>query len=110
MGKRSSNPISVEVFVNGQQLAMALDTGAAVSIISDKTWKTLFTDQKLQKSTLVLRIYTDEPIRVVGQLNLRVTYRRQSAKLVLIVVGSDGLSLFGRNWLKYLRLDWKSIA
>lgn len=32
-GTRSSNPIEVELLANGVQLAMELDTGAAVSII-----------------------------------------------------------------------------
>ena len=107
---RSSNPINVPVLVNGRQLEMELDTGAAVSIISDETRKTLFADQKLRKSTLVLKTYTEEPMQVVGQLNVRVKYGVQEAKLVLVVVGGNGPSLFGRNWLKYLRLDWRNIA
>ena len=107
---RSSNPINVPVFVNGRQLTMELDTGAAVSIISEETRKTLFVDQKLRKSTLVLKTYTEEPMQVVGQLNVRVKYGIQEAKLVLVVVGGNGPSLFGCNWLKCLRLDWSNIA
>ena len=49
-------------------------------------------------------------MQVVGQLNVRVKYGVQEAKLVLVVVGGNGPSLFGRNWLKYLRLDWRNIA
>ena len=37
LGKRASEPIAVDVFIDGKQLAMELDTGAAVSIISDET-------------------------------------------------------------------------
>ena len=49
-------------------------------------------------------------MEVVGQLNVRVKYGDQEAKLVLVVVGGNGPSLFGRNWLKYVRLDWPRIA
>ena len=41
---------------------------------------------------------------------MNVQYHNQEANLVLIVVEGDGPSLFGRNWLKYLRLDWNKIA
>ena len=107
---RASEPISLLVLVNGKKLTMELDTGAAVSIISDKTRKSLFSELKLNESSLILKTYTDEQMKVIGQLNVRVKYGDQEEKLVLVVVGGDGPSLFGHNWLKYLRLDWGKIA
>ena len=41
---------------------------------------------------------------------MKAQYGSQVAKLVLVVVAGNGPSLLGRNWLKYLRLDWKQIA
>ena len=38
------------------------------------------------------------------------SYKAQPANLSLIVVSGMGLSLFGRNWLTTLCLDWKSIG
>ena len=49
-------------------------------------------------------------MKVMGQLNVHVKYGTQSAPLVLVVVAGNGPSLFGRNWLKYIQLDWKHIA
>ena len=49
-------------------------------------------------------------MQIVGQLNVRVQYGEQTASLVLVVVAGNGPSLFGRNWLKYIRLDWGRIA
>ena len=37
-------------------------------------------------------------------------YGKQKAQLVLIIVAGSGPTLFGRNWLQHLRLDWKRIA
>ena len=108
--EHSSNPINLQVLVNDRQLTMELDTGTAVFIISEETRKTLFADQKLCKSTLVLKTFTEEPMQVVGQLNVRVKYGTQEAKLVLIVIGGNSPSIFGRNWLKYLCLDWSNIT
>ena len=110
MGTQSSPPVEVDVVVNGTSLTMEVDTGAAVSIISEKTRRALLPHLKLHASDLVLRTYTEEPIKVIGTLNVRVQYGSQAEKLVLVVVGGDGPSLFGRNWLRYLRLDWNKIA
>ena len=54
LGERSSDPINVQLMANGRELSMEFDTGAAVSIISDKTRKGLFPDLKINKSSLVL--------------------------------------------------------
>ena len=110
MTDRASEPYKVPLVVNGKKLLMELDTGAAVSIISDHTRRSLFPDLPLRDSSLTLRTYTEEQMEVVGQLNVRVQCGDQVEKLVLVVVGGNGPSLFGRNWLKYLKLNWPKIA
>ena len=40
---------------------------------------------------------------------MQVRYGDQTQKLVLVVVSGNGPSLLGRNWLKYIRLDWSNI-
>ena len=81
---------------------MELDTGAAVSIVSDVTKRRIFPDVKLRKSKIILKTYTDQKMTVIGQLNVHVKYGTQSAPLILVIVNGNGLSLFGRNWLKYI--------
>ena len=48
-------------------------------------------------------------IPVLGQLKAEVGYKDQQATLTLLVVKSDGLSLFGCDWLAAFHLDWVSI-
>ena len=93
------SPIQIPLKVEGKPLTMELDTGAAVSIISEATRRAMFRQLKLRKSTIVLKTYTDEPMQVIGQLHVHVQYGSQTQPLVLIVVAGDGPSLFGRNWL-----------
>ena len=69
-----------------------------------------FLDEPLHDSSIVLKTYTGERIRVMGQLNLRVAYEGQKQNLVLIVVEGNGPILFGRNRMKYIRPDWHQIA
>ena len=93
----SPSPIEVQVTIEGKDLKMEVDTGAAVSIISDSTRVELFSHLKLHLSKVVVRTYMDELIEVVGELNVNVHYGEQRKPLA-----GDGPSLFGRNWLKYL--------
>ena len=88
---------------------MELNTGAALSIISQKTRKAVFPDEKLRHSKLILKTYTNEPLKVMGTLNVQVQYEDQLKKLVLVVVAGNGPNLFGRNWLNHTSLNWKKI-
>ena len=83
LGERSSKPIEVSLIVNGKRLTMELDTGAAVSIISEATRKELF---PVHPSNILLKMYTEEQIRLMGNLHVRVQYGDQAAKLLLEMV------------------------
>ena len=91
----SSHPMEVTVTVEDKPLVMEVDTGAAVSIISEATRTKLFPHLKLHKSKVVLKTYTDEPIQVKGQLNVHVNYNGQTSPLKLVVVDGAGPNLFG---------------
>ena len=111
IGKPSSvHPITVKLQVNHRKLTMEVDTGAAVSIISEETQKKLFPDARLIRAPVKLRTYTGEPMPVVGEMSVEVKYGSQTSRLTLIVVEGTGPSLFGHDWLQHLRLDWKSIG
>ena len=49
-GKYSNDPVYVHMLNNGKKLSMELDTGAEVSIISEKTKKEIFPEEKLRPS------------------------------------------------------------
>ena len=45
----------------------------------------------------------------MGQMKVEVTYGAQRVKLPLILVSDDGPSLFGRDWIIKIQLNWKEI-
>ena len=108
--KSATCPITVDVQINGKQLPMEVDTGAALSIISERTWKKNFPGITLKKADVVLKTYTNERMTVMGELLVQVAYKQQCEHLPIVVVAGDGPSLLGRNWLKHIRLDWNSIC
>ena len=104
-----TDQIIVPLTLNGQQLDMEVDTGAALSIISEATQQRLFPMEMIHPTDVILKTYSNETLEVKGKLHLHVKYEDQTAKLTLIVVAGKGPSLLGRNWLKYIRLNWTKI-
>ena len=100
----------VNLEMNGIQLTMELDTGAGVSLVSEKTWVEELGKPELSSIDLPLEGYPNRPLRVLGQCHVDVKVHGKEAMLPLIVVEGDGISLFGRNWLQSLKLNWMEIA
>ncbi len=102
----SRNGIMLDLTVDTKPLQMELDTGASVSIVSEKTWKTVLDAPALAVSPIKLKTYTGHQLKVLGQLLVQVQYGDQTRQLPLLVVSGNGPALFGRNWLGEIRLDW----
>lgn len=90
-------------------MEMELDTGAAVSLISWGLYQRSFKNVSLQPTDVVLRTYTGEPLLPEGVINVRVNLNNQKAELPLYVVKVDAAPLFGREWLRAIRLNWKDL-
>jgi len=109
VGAKPSQPYQVVIEINGAAVKMEVDTGAAVTIMSQKTQEALFPSAALCKPTVNLRTYTSEPIVVLGQMTVDVKYERYVGTRTLFVVKGSGPCLLGRDWLRDIRLDWASI-
>ena len=105
----SPSGLMIEMVIDGKPLSMELDTGASVSIISEDVWKGKFRNRPLDPSAVRLKTYTGQRIKVLGQRTVMAEYGEDKHRLPLIVVEGSGPSLFGRNWLDQIRLDWGSI-
>ena len=101
--------IMIPLKVNGKDCSMELDTGASVPIMSEEAWEKHFPRIPLEKSQVKLRTYTGETLDVIGQAQVEITYENQTAKVPLQIVKGQGPSLFGRNWLRDIKLNWGSI-
>lgn len=95
--------------VNGVPFKMELDTGSALSIISLQDYKEHFPTLKLKHTRVRLKTYTGERITPLGKLKVKVTYEGQRRNLELYVLKYGGVPLFGRQWLKHIRLNWHDI-
>ena len=96
--------------IQDEDLEMELDTGASVSLISEENFKKIQKNGvSLQESKAKLFTCTGDEKQVRGCSDVRVEYNGQTVQLPLIVTGGSGPSLFCRNWLTALGLDWQGI-
>ena len=106
----NGDPLKTTLLVEGHQLTMEIDTGAAVSLVSEETVNSSFMKNlPLHPIDVRLRTYTGEAVQVLGKVMVRVAKDNASATLPLLVVKGGGTTLLGRDWLQKLKLDWKTI-
>ena len=101
--------IKVDLHLEGKPVKMELDTGAPVSLMSWTKFNSLFPGYSLQPCNLPMQTYLGEPISVRGEAQVEVQYEQQRLKLPLVIVNGDGPSLFGRQWLDSIKINWKAI-
>jgi len=85
VGVKGSAAIYVQLQVAGKTLRMEVDTGAAVSVISEKMVKELWPHAQLHPSTVELKTYTGEHLQVVGELVVDAQYEEQSAQQLCLI-------------------------
>ena len=110
VGTKQNKPITVQLELNGQQVLMQVDTGAAVTLMAVTTQQELFPDAHLEQSSVKLQTYTAESLEVLGTMEVQVKYGNYVGNQVLYVVSGNGPTLLGRDWLMTIRLDWYSLG
>ena len=81
-----------------------------MSILSQEKQKKVFPNATITKTWTRVRLYTDEGIRVAGEMTVQVSYGKQLGNLILTIFAGNRRALLGRDWLHHLNLDWKIIG
>ncbi|KAK3774845.1 hypothetical protein RRG08_057493 [Elysia crispata] len=102
-------PIKVNLQINNKPVSFQLDTGAALSVMTEKDFHTFFKSVPLQVCTKALQTYSGQSFSVLGECVIEVDHNGQQQRLPLLVVKGNGPPLMGRNWLEKIQLDWTSI-
>jgi hypothetical protein len=105
----SKDAIWIKPKVNGKEFPMELDTGSAKSIINNETSLKYFPNVRLADADIMLSTYSGENISPLGVCSVNVELDNQLERLNLYVVDKGGPPLFGREWLKHLKLNWAEI-
>ena len=103
------DPIITYVEIDGKALLLEVDTGATLSVISEKTfqehWRNT-TRPKIKATKHRLMTNTGRYVTILGVITVSIRPRKgMQHDLPLIVVPGGRPSLLGKNWLTWLQLD-----
>ena len=112
LSDKAHEPYLLTVTLNNVPVQMEVDTGAAVSIINESTYKNI-QDRSfvspLQPSKSKLRTYTGHHIKVLGITSIKARYEKQELCLSVFVVQGSGPNLMGRDWISQLEVNLKEV-
>ena len=104
-------PIIVELSINNRNIPMEIDTGASLTVMSERTIKQRLINRgnkvNLKPFRGMLKTYTGEVIKPCGVVDVSIVNNNQKTLLPVVVLPGSGPTLLGRNWLQALKLDWK---
>ena len=83
---------------------LIVDTGSGVSILPEHMYRRHFSHVALSKPKRRLTTYTKSPIQVLGCLELKVTYKTNSASVHIHVVPA-GTPILGMDLFNALQLE-----
>ena len=105
-----SHSLCVKLELNNTLVPFEVDTGVAISIMPDSSFKQYLPYVKLNSTETRLQTYTAEPMKVLRETIVQVKYSEYKGTLKLYVVEATGPNLMGLNWLQQIPLDWKSLG
>ena len=104
-----TEPYVLDITLNNVPVKMELDTGAAVSVISETTYNRIRGKSPLQPADIRLRTYTGDQIRVLGSAKVQVRYDKIEVCLSVHGVQGSGPNLLGKDWMEPLQVNLKTI-
>lgn len=88
--------------VNKKDVRFEVDSGSAVTLMSESDAKRLFKGETLYKTDLNLVTYTRTPIPLRGYIKVKIGNGNLVRKLNLYIVKVDKEPLVGREWILQL--------
>ncbi|KAL0879388.1 hypothetical protein ABMA27_003149 [Loxostege sticticalis] len=99
----------ITVEIENKKVSMEFDTGAALSSMSLTKFKQLGIDKKIFNTEVKMRTYTGEIIKPVGVVYVKCSYRNQIFYNKLYLIKKEVDAIFGRSWMKDLKLELADI-
>jgi hypothetical protein len=103
-------PYTIKLSLNKNLITFEIDTGSGITIISQETYNSHFSDIPLTPTTAVIKTYSKESLSILGKIKVDVTCNEKVyTNLRVFVLEGSGVNLLGRNWLNVIKLNWNLI-
>ena len=93
--KSPQDRFMIDVNMNGELMIMEVDTGAAVTVVSENVLRV-----QTQKTNKVLKSATGQVLELVRQVKVKALLRGKTKDLTIFVAKGNCPSLFGRDWIR----------
>ncbi|XP_045539316.1 uncharacterized protein LOC123722216 [Papilio machaon] len=94
------------LYVDGQKLDFALDTGSRLSTISEQCYGLWFSHKRIMRDNVTLRSYDGSLIKTLGFISVFVALGGVKAfKIPLYIIRNGGRPILGRDWLRTLNIN-----
>ncbi|XP_011859929.1 PREDICTED: uncharacterized protein K02A2.6-like [Vollenhovia emeryi] len=93
------------LWINNRKVSFEVDSGAAVTVVSQDFLQSLLPNIQLMKSDLQLVTYCKTVITVIGYARVNVRYRQVTKTLNIYVSKTRKEPLMGREWIRQLNVQ-----
>lgn len=104
-----NDEITIEIMVNKKLFTFQLDTGASVSVISEKFKNKYFSSFIIFETKKVLVSYDGSIISPLGFIEVEITFNSKMETLRLYVIEKGGPPLLGRDFFNLFNLSVNNI-
>lgn len=103
--KSESAPFKAVVSVGKQTFAMEIDSGAAISAVSESFRRAKLAQLEVRSTKLSLMGYSGECLKVLGCVEPELVFNGVTKRVVFAIVEKGGPPLLGRNFIKAFGLQ-----
>lgn len=104
LNKNTYKPILHKLIIETQEITMEIDTGSAISCVSESLYLNKFRHLFLKPSDIKLKYYTGETFEPLGYIEPKVECNHHKKRLQLYVIKNGKTALLGRQWLYELSI------
>lgn len=102
----ANNRFKIDLRLNGKNITFDIDTGATMSVISERTHAQHFYEVPLQKTNIVLKSYDGACIKPLGAMCATIQHNDENVPCVFLVIRNGGQPLIGRDNLDKFKFEF----
>src|SRR5438132_784670 len=101
-----SSALKLAVLFNGVILPFEVDSGSAITAISENFYRQHFITVPLKPTSTMIKPYSEPALNPLGIAVLNFTYNGKTGRHDVLVIRDGGPPILGRSWLHSFVPDW----